>query len=144
MENFTPYSALAGGILIGISASILMYLNGRIAGISGIVGGIFNNPSVTEKLWRIAFVCGLILGAFAYNFFFPIEILENDNINTVTLIFGSVIVGFGTAMGGGCTSGHGVCGVSRFSLRSITATVTFLATAMITVYLVNYAVEASL
>lgn len=144
MENFTPYSALAGGILIGISASILMYLNGRIAGISGIVGGIFNNPATTEKLWRIAFICGLILGAFTYNFFFPIEILEHDNINTVTLILGSVIVGFGTAMGDGCTSGHGVCGVSRFSLRSITATVTFLATAMITVYLVNYAVEVSL
>jgi hypothetical protein len=137
MENFTPYSSLAGGILIGVSASILMYLNGRIAGISGIVSGIFNTHSMQEKAWRLAFVVGLVSGAFVYAYLFPITIEPREHMTTALLIVGGLIVGFGTAMGGGCTSGHGVCGMSRFSLRSITATMTFLVAGIVTVYIVN-------
>lgn len=137
MENFTPYTSLAGGILIGISASILMYLNGRIAGISGIVSGIFNNPTSSEKAWRTAFVAGLIGGAFVYAYFFPISIAPREHITTSLLVVGGLIVGVGTAMGGGCTSGHGICGMSRFSLRSITATMAFLISGIVTVYVVK-------
>jgi uncharacterized membrane protein YedE/YeeE len=137
MENFTPYASLAGGILIGISASILMYLSGRIAGISGIVSGVFNESSLHEKAWRLAFVIGLIGGAFVYVYFFPIEIAPREHVTTALLVVGGLLVGIGTAMGGGCTSGHGVCGMSRFSLRSIAATMTFLISGIVTVYLVN-------
>lgn len=137
MENFTPYTSLAGGILIGISASILMLLNGRIAGISGIVSGIFNGSSLHEKLWRLAFVVGLIGGAFVYANYYPVNIEPREHMTTALLVVGGLIVGFGTAMGGGCTSGHGVCGMSRFSLRSITATMTFLISGIATVYLVK-------
>ncbi|KXJ44666.1 MAG: YeeE/YedE family protein [Cycloclasticus sp. Phe_18] len=142
MENFTPYSSLAGGILLGISASILMYLNGRIAGISGIVGGILNNPSAAEKAWRAAFVVGIIGGASVYAYFFPVSIEPREHVTTALLIVGGLIVGFGTAMGGGCTSGHGVCGISRFSLRSITATMVFLVAGIATVYIVNQVIGA--
>ena len=142
MENFTPYTSLAGGILLGISASILMYLNGRIAGISGIISGIFNNPSSTEKMWRLAFIVGLIVGAFVYVYFFPITIQAREGVTTPLLVIGGLLVGFGTAMGSGCTSGHGICGVSRFSLRSITATGVFLMSGIATVYVVKYIIGA--
>jgi len=143
MENFTPYASLAGGILIGVSASILMFLNGRIAGISGIVAGIFNSPSMSEKMWRFAFVVGLIAGAFVYAHFFPVSIEPREHMTTALLVVGGLIVGFGTAMGGGCTSGHGVCGMSRLSLRSIAATMTFLVSGIVTVYVFKLIVGAS-
>lgn len=142
MENFTPYTSLAGGILLGISASILMYLNGRIAGISGIISGIFNNPSATEKMWRLAFIVGLIAGAFVYNHFFPISVQPREGVTTALLVVGGLLVGFGTALGSGCTSGHGICGVSRFSLRSITATGVFLISGIVTVYVVKHIIGA--
>ncbi|MEW5008745.1 YeeE/YedE family protein [Cycloclasticus sp. 46_83_sub15_T18] len=142
MENFTPYSSLAGGILIGISASVLMLLNGRIAGISGIIAGIFNVSALSEKAWRFAFVIGLIAGASVYAYYFPIEIAVREHVSTGLLVIGGLLVGVGTAMGGGCTSGHGICGISRFSLRSITATMTFLLAGITTVYLVNYFIGA--
>lgn len=142
MENFTPYSSLAGGILIGISASLLMLLNGRIAGISGIVAGIFNVSALSEKAWRFAFVIGLIAGASVYAYYFPIEIAVREHVSTGLLVIGGLLVGVGTAMGGGCTSGHGICGISRFSLRSITATMTFLLAGITTVYLANYFIGA--
>ena len=134
MENFTPYLSLAGGALIGISASILMYLNGRIAGISGIVSGVFSASSITEKAWRLAFVIGLIIGGAIYMHFFPITIAPREFISTELLIVGGLVIGFGTAMGSGCTSGHGICGISRFSLRSLVATATFLLSGIVTVY----------
>jgi hypothetical protein len=137
MENFTPYASLAGGVLIGISASILMYLNGRIAGISGIVSGIFNSPSIHEKAWRLAFVLGLVGGTSAYAYFFPMIIAPREHMTTALMVVGGLLVGIGAAMDGGCTSGHGVCGVSRFSLRSFAATATFLISGIVTVYLVN-------
>ncbi len=135
MENFTPYLSLAGGVLIGISASILMYLNGRIAGISGIVAGVFNAASITEKAWRLAFVIGLVIGGAIYMHFFPIAIAAREFMSTKLLIVGGLVIGFGTAMGSGCTSGHGICGVSRFSLRSLVATATFLLSGIVTVYI---------
>lgn len=134
MENFTPYLSLAGGVLIGISASILMYLNGRIAGISGIVAGVFNAASIAEKAWRLAFVIGLVIGGAIYMHFFPITIAPRELMSTKLLIVGGLVIGFGTAMGSGCTSGHGICGVSRFSLRSLVATATFLLSGIVTVY----------
>ncbi|ORU90226.1 MAG: YeeE/YedE family protein [Cycloclasticus sp. symbiont of Poecilosclerida sp. M] len=140
MENFTPYASSAGGVLIGISASLLMFLNGRVAGISGIVAGLFTNPAMIEKAWRFAFITGLILGGLAYASFNPVEIMPRENMSTAILIVGGLLVGFGTAMGGGCTSGHGVCGMSRFSLRSILATFTFLLSGIITVYLVQHVI----
>jgi hypothetical protein len=143
MENFTPYASLAGGVLIGISASLLMFLNGRVAGISGIVAGLFTNPSTTEKVWRFAFVFGLIAGGLAYASIFPVNILPREGVNTTLLVAGGLLVGFGTAMGGGCTSGHGVCGMSRFSLRSILATLTFLVSGIVTVYLVQHVIGAA-
>jgi len=142
MENFTPYTSLAGGILLGISASILRYLNGRIAGISGMIGGILNNPSVTEKMWRLAFIVGLVAGAFVYNHFFPISIQAREGVTTPLLVVGGLLVGFGTSMGSGCTSGHGICGVSRFSLRSLTATAVFLVSGIVTVYVVKHMIGA--
>ena len=137
MENFTPYTSLAGGILIGISASILMLLNGRIAGISGIVSGIFNGSSLHEKLWRLAFVVGLIGGAFVYANYYPVNIEPREHMTTALLVVGGLIVGFGTAMGGGCTSGHGVCGMSRFSTRSWVSTCVFMLVAVITANLIG-------
>ena len=134
MENFTPYLSLAGGALIGISASILMYLNGRIAGISGIVAGVFSASSITEKAWRLAFVIGLVIGGAIYMHFFPITIAPREFMSTELLIVGGLVIGFGTAMGSGCTSGHGICGISRFSLRSLVATATFLLSGIVTVY----------
>lgn len=134
MENFTPYLSLAGGVLIGISVSILMYLNGRIAGISGIVAGVFTAPSFEEKAWRLAFVIGLVLGGAVYMHFFPITIVPREFMSTALLVLGGLVIGVGTAMGNGCTSGHGICGISRFSLRSLVATATFLLSGMITVY----------
>ncbi len=142
MENFTPYTSLAGGILLGISASLLMYLNGRVAGISGIVSGLLSNVSVTEKAWRAAFVIGVIGGAAIYAYFFPVVIEPRGHTTTALLVLGGLFVGFGTAMGSGCTSGHGICGISRFSLRSITATMVFLIAGIVTVYIAKLVLGA--
>lgn len=125
MENFTPISGLIGGILIGLAASFLLYYNGRICGISGIYGRIFDfRPD--ESYWRLSFVLGLICGGILTRIFFPgsfdFEITESWPI----VIVGGFLVGFGTNFGHGCTSGHGVCGVGRLSKRSIIATFIFL------------------
>jgi len=134
MHNFTPLSALCGGILIGLSASAMLLLDGKIAGISGILAGVLK-PVKDDTLWRICFLAGLLAGglllrivlpgAFAFGIIRPFPIL----------IIAGLLVGFGTRLGSGCTSGHGVCGVSRLSPRSLVATVTFIATGAIVVYL---------
>ncbi|MDX1434949.1 MAG: YeeE/YedE family protein [Gammaproteobacteria bacterium] len=137
MENFTPVSALAGGILIGLGAAILLVLDGRIAGVSGIVGALLR-PSGDDSGWRIAFVAGLIAAPLIYR-------LAAGGIAPITidaplpmLIAGGLLVGFGTNLGSGCTSGHGVCGIARLSPRSLAATATFMCSAMITVFLVRH------
>jgi len=133
--NFTPLPALYGGLLIGFAAAILLLANGRIFGISGIIGGILK-PQKGDVFWRILLLVGLILGAFIAK-----QVLGTPSIfttrSTLWLIIGGFLMGFGSRLGSGCTSGHGVCGISRFSIRSIFATLTFMATGMIAVFIMN-------
>ena len=132
MTNFTPLSAAIGGFLIGLSAVLLMLSTGRIAGISGIFSGLLNLRS-EDKGWRIAFIAGLILapviaGWIGYGMAQP-----KLPANWAVIVAAGLLVGFGTRLGGGCTSGHGICGIARLSPRSIAATIVFMVTAVITV-----------
>jgi uncharacterized membrane protein YedE/YeeE len=133
--NFTPMPALIGGILIGLASALLLFTVGRIFGISGIIGGILN-PQKEDTLWRVFVLLGLIGGAFLGS-----KIIGSDQAisfrSTPFLIIGGFIMGFGARYGSGCTSGHGVCGISRFSKRSILGTVTFMATGFATVAIMN-------
>src|SRR6185295_7411031 len=116
---FTPFSALAGGVLIGASASLLLALHGRIAGISGIVGGLFNEPA-KERPWRWAFLAGFIAASLVLAFVARSSLLPTLGSRPAMLTIASgILVGVGTQLGNGCTSGHGVCGISRLSKRSI-------------------------
>ena len=136
MENFTPLSAAAGGFLIGLAAVLFMALNGRIAGISGIVAGVLT-PAKGDWTWRAAFIGGL----FAAPLLFWVAAGRPDVVFPHRLwqtVVGGALVGFGARLGGGCTSGHGVCGMARLSKRSIVATLTFMATAIVTVFIVNH------
>lgn len=138
MTVFTPLSALAGGALIGAAAVLLMAANGRIAGISGIVDGVLA-PIEKEGAWRFAFLAGLLLAPFA-NALAAGEMPRADYPHTLPLmIAGGFLVGFGARLGGGCTSGHGVCGLARLSKRSLAATAMFMASAMATVFVVRIA-----
>jgi uncharacterized membrane protein YedE/YeeE len=132
MDNFTPISAAIGGGLIGFSAVLLMLFTGRIAGISGIFGGLLDLGN-NDKGWRIAFIAGLILAPVISGWIgYPMPTPKMPASWTVIIAAG-LLVGFGTRMGGGCTSGHGICGVARFSDRSIAATVIFMLAAIVTV-----------
>jgi uncharacterized membrane protein YedE/YeeE len=135
MTSFTPWSALLGGALIGTSASLLLMVNGRIAGISGILAGLIDPPVADgERSWRAALLLGLLLGGVALWLLAP-ERFHGALSSPGAILAAGLLVGIGTRLSGGCTSGHGVCGVSRLSARSIAATVTFVAAGMITVYL---------
>lgn len=137
LEDFTPLSGFIGGVLIGLASVLLLWLNGRIAGISGIVGGMLSQKG-GEFGWRAAFVAGLLLGAFGYTLYaggLPVSVPASVPV----LIAAGLMVGFGTRLGSGCTSGHGVCGIGRLSRRSFVATGTFMAVAVATVYVVNHA-----
>ena len=135
IENFTPGTALIGGFLIGVASILLMAVNGRVAGISGIAGGLLI-PRPEEMAWRGLFLAGLILGAGAYGLFHQVHIQISQEL--WLLILAGVLVGFGTQLGKGCTSGHGVCGIARLSPRSIAATVVFMVCAAVTVYLARH------
>jgi uncharacterized protein len=138
MQNFTPVSALAGGAMIGASAAALLVLNGRIAGVSGILGGLLLQPERSEVGWRLAFLAGLIVAPVVYVAFggaLPGVMLTGP---LWLLIVAGLIVGLGSRLGSGCTSGHGVCGIGRGSPRSLLATVTFLATAILTVFITRH------
>jgi len=139
VENFTPVSALIGGALIGISAGLLLWLNGRIVGISGITGGLLS-PGKGEIGWRGLFLLGLVGGVAIYRLagggLQSIEITGSVPI----LLIGGLLVGLGTGIGGGCTSGHGVCGIARLSPRSIVATLVFLGLAAGTVFVTRHVV----
>ena len=126
MTDFIPWSALIGGALIGVSASLLLRLNGRVAGISGIVAGLVT-PRGGERSWRAAFVAGLLAGGLALVLLRPSAIAAPAAPMPIVLAAG-LLVGFGSRLGNGCTSGHGVCGLSRGSRRSLAATLTFIAT----------------
>lgn len=132
----TPIPSFAGGVLIGIAAAVLLLGNGRIAGISGILGGIWSTGR-GDRLWRVAFLAGMMLSPLAYGLVaqMPAPVIEAD---TGTLIVAGLLVGLGTRYASGCTSGHGVCGLSRGSVRSLTATLAFMGAGFVTVYLVRH------
>ena len=133
---FTPFSSLAGGVLIGCAAAVLVLFNGRIAGISGIVGALVK-PRPGEVTWRVAFLVGLMGAPAVYQRLFALP-QPRIEAGWPTLLLAGLLVGFGTRLGSGCTSGHGVCGLSRRSPRSLTATLTFMATGALTVYLTRH------
>lgn len=126
MENFTPLPALAGGILIGLAALLLLALNGRIAGVSGIINGAVENPG-SDRSWRLAFILGLVAGAALYLLAWPAGAVTRSGFPLGWLLAAGLLVGFGTRLGSGCTSGHGVCGLGRLSPRSLAATLVFMA-----------------
>ena len=137
---FTPYLSLLGGILIGLSATLMMLSLGRIAGVTGIVAGAIWPSRISDWSWRAAFLAGMIaaptLAAFANVPVQPIQV----PIGALALIIGGVIVGCGVTLGAGCTSGHGVCGLARFSIRSLVATLVFMLTTGITVYTIRHVI----
>lgn len=136
MADFDWISALIGGVLIGISATLLLAFNGRIAGISGMVNGAITFKS--QEAWRWLFILGLIVGAAIYEYGWPTPPTPPSNFVPVLMIIGGFLVGFGTRMGNGCTSGHGVCGLGRFSMRSLIAVLSFMTTAFITVFIMRH------
>jgi hypothetical protein len=139
MASFDPFSALFGGVLIGLASVLLMLLTGRIAGISGILGGCLR-PTAGEAPWRIAFIAGLITAPVAGGLFgHPLPMPQMPTSWLVTIAAG-LLVGFGSRLGGGCTSGHGVCGMARLSPRSIVATVVFMVSAMAVVALMRHVI----
>lgn len=118
-------NSILGGVIIGISVSLLLLFNGRVTGISGIVGGILNRETL-DKNWRFLFIAGLLLGGVILRFVYPVAFTLQSGANTLDYILAGLLVGIGTSLGNGCTSGHGVCGISRFSIRSIISTLTFI------------------
>lgn len=134
--EFTPLLSLTGGILIGLSAVLLMWLNGRIAGMTGILAGILP-PFEADWLWRAAFTAGAIVSPLIW-IALGNSIEFGIPVSTTALIIGGLIVGVGVTYGGGCTSGHGVCGMARLSPRSIIATITFMIATFITVYVMRH------
>ena len=129
--------ALAGGVLIGLSATLLLWLNGRVAGVSGILNGVMF-PHSRDVAWRAAFLLGLIVAAGLYMALVPGAPQPRVDFPRAGLVVAGLLVGFGTRMGNGCTSGHGVCGIGRLSMRSIAAVVTFMATAIATTFVVRH------
>jgi uncharacterized protein len=136
MSTFTPWSALLGGALIGLSASMLLLLNGQVAGISGIVGGLLR-PKPGDAAWRLMFLSGLLFGGALLSFVRPAVFGPSIAPLSLTVVAG-LLVGLGTRIGGGCTSGHGVCGLARLSGRSLAATLTFIATGALATFIVRH------
>lgn len=134
--HFTPWTALAGGLVIGLAASAFVLLNGRIAGISGILGGLLR-PARGDLAWRLAFLAGLIGAPLVYILFAPLPQARIEAGNG-TLIAAGLLVGLGTRYGAGCTSGHGVCGLSRLSVRSLVATASFMVAGFVTVFVLRH------
>lgn len=134
---FTPLTALLGGMLIGLSAAAMALLQGRIAGISGIVGGLLQRRLASDVTWRLAFVAGLVGAPALYALFADLPASRID-AGWGTLVVAGLLVGYGTRLGSGCTSGHGVCGLSRLSPRSLAATLIFMAAGFATVFAVRH------
>lgn len=133
----TWMTALTGGVLIGLAATLLLWLNGRVAGISGILNGVIF-PKAGDVAWRIAFLIGLIVAGGLYMATVPGAALPRTDFARSGLIIAGLLVGFGTRMANGCTSGHGVCGLGRLSLRSLVAVLTFMTTAITTTFVVRH------
>jgi len=134
--HFTPWTALAGGMLIGLAASLFILLGGRIAGISGILGGLLR-PARGDVAWRLLFLAGIVLVPFGWSLAAALPAASID-ADGATLLVAGLLVGIGTRYGAGCTSGHGVCGVARLSPRSLAATATFVAAGFVTVWLLRH------
>lgn len=134
--HFTPWTSLAGGLLIGLAASAFVLLNGRVAGISGILGGLLR-PAQGDIAWRIAFIAGLVGAPLAYGLFAALPEVRIDAGDTA-LVAAGLLVGLGTRYGSGCTSGHGVCGLSRMSPRSLVATLSFMLAGFVTVFVIRH------
>ena len=135
---FTPLSALAGGAIIGVAAAMFALVNGRIAGVSGILGGL-QRPTLPDLGWRVAFIAGLIVAPIVYVAFAQLPSIVIDG-GYPLLILAGLLVGVGTRYGSGCTSGHGVCGLSRASPRSFVATLVFMAAAFVTVFVTRHVI----
>ncbi len=136
--SFTPWSAVTGGVIIGIAVAWFALFNGRVAGISGIVGGLFK-PAYPDFAWRMAFIVGLLAAAAVYSLFASLPPARIEASYPVLAVAG-LLVGIGTRYGSGCTSGHGVCGIARLSMRSAVATGAFMAAGFATVFLVRHVV----
>jgi uncharacterized membrane protein YedE/YeeE len=134
--HFTPWASLAGGILIGLATALLLLANGRIAGISGILGGLLR-PARGDVAWRVAFLLGLFIAPLVWLTMRAMPPAQIDHSPAV-LAVGGLLVGIGTRFGSGCTSGHGVCGIARLSPRSLTATACFMAAGFVTVFIVRH------
>lgn len=137
--HFTPWTSLAGGVLIGLAAAMLLLLNGKIAGISGILGGLLR-PRAGDISWRAAFIAGLVAAPLVYRLAAPLPVVQVDT-GTGWLVVAGLLVGLGTRYGAGCTSGHGVCGLSRLSPRSLVATAAFMAAGFMTVFVVRHLIH---
>ena len=143
MDGFTPVSGLVGGMMIGLAATLMLLLNGRISGISGIVGGLVSprarkgGAASRDAGWRVAFVVGLVLGPLGYAAVAGGPLVGVEATVPVLVVAG-LLVGFGTRLGSGCTSGHGVCGIARLNRRSIFATVVFMSVAAVTVFVTRH------
>ena len=135
-SSFTPGASLAGGLLIGLAAALFVLLNGRIAGISGVLGGLLR-PARGDVAWRVAFLAGLVAAPFAWRSLASLPVLHVA-ADLPTLVVAGVLVGVGTRYGAGCTSGHGVCGLSRLSVRSLVATLAFMGAGFATVLVVRH------
>lgn len=137
MSHFTPIPSLIGGVLIGLSTSMLLLFNGRVAGISGIFGGVLiRRPG--DVSWRLYFLAGLLAAGLVMALLLPSAFPREALRSTPVIALAGLFVGFGTRLGNGCTSGHGVCGISRLSARSIVATVVFMTTGVLSVFVVNH------
>ncbi len=137
MSHFTPIQAALGGVMIGVAASALLYFDGRIAGISGIAGRLLRREA-DEVAWRVAFLIGLVGTAAAAFALRPAAFGTPDGVRLPMLALGGLLVGYGTRLANGCTSGHGVCGLGRFSKRSLVATLTFMGTAIAVVFVTHH------
>jgi uncharacterized protein len=135
---FTPLASLAGGALIGLAAALFVLLNGRIAGISGVLGGLLR-PARGDVGWRVAFILGIVIAPWVYVLIAALPVPRID-AGWAALVLAGLLVGVGTRYGAGCTSGHGVCGLSRLSPRSLVATLAFMGTGFVTVYILRHLV----
>jgi uncharacterized membrane protein YedE/YeeE len=137
MDHFAPLPSLLGGMLIGLAASVVLLFNGRIAGVSGIVGGLLV-PERGETRWRLSFVAGLVTGGLALRAVYPAAMALVLDVPPAAVVLAGILVGVGTHLGNGCTSGHGVCGISRGSIRSVWGTLTFMVAGGLTVAVVRH------
>lgn len=137
--NFTPWASLAGGILVGLAAAVFILMNGRVLGISGILGGLLP-PKASDAGWRIAVLLGIFSAPLVYGWLAPVGFTQVPRIDAGygLLVIAGLLVGLGTRYGSGCTSGHGVCGLARLSPRSLVATLTFMAAGFVVVYVVRH------